>query len=216
MKIEGAIFDMDGTLLDSMLIWRGVGEKYLRSRGCEPNEDINARTKTLSLEQSMQFFRDEYGIEDTEEIFIASTNKILADQYAIVKLKEGVLELLDEFKAAGVKMCVATVTPRPLVEVALKSTGIIDYFSKIFTCSEVGYGKDNAAIFEKALEELGTTKENTVIFEDALHAIKTAKDANFKVVGVYEATAPDDQGHIKELVDYYIQSFQGLPSKLTI
>ncbi len=208
MQIKGAIFDMDGTLLDSMPMWRGVGVQYLKNRGCDPAEDVHEKLRNFSMEEALKFFRDEFNIEDSDEVISNGINELLATGYATAKLKEGILELLELLKAAGVKMCVATVTPRALAEIGLKSAGISEYFSKVLTCGEVGYSKATAHIFEAALEELGTTKEDTIIFEDALYAIETAKGANFRVVGIYEATSLDEQEHIEKLADFYLLTYK--------
>ena len=83
-------------------------------------------------------------------------------------------------------MCVATATDRPLVEAALKRTGIRGYFEEIFTCSETGCGKDRPYIYETAWTRLGTPRAATWVFEDALYAVKTARAAGFPVVGVFD------------------------------
>ena len=103
-------------------------------------------------------------------------------------------------------MCIATATDRYLVEKTLRINNIDKYFCDIFTCTEVGAGKENPLIFEKALECLGTDKSNTLIFEDALHAIKTAKKAGFKVVAVYDFFSESDTFEIINISDIYMKS----------
>jgi beta-phosphoglucomutase-like phosphatase (HAD superfamily) len=103
-------------------------------------------------------------------------------------------------------MCVATVTDRYLVEETLERLGIRHYFSEIFTCAEVGFGKDKPIIYRKALKHFGTTKEETCIFEDALFALKTAKADGFTTVGVYDRHE-NRQNELQSLADYYIRDF---------
>ena len=106
-------------------------------------------------------------------------------------------------------MYIATNTDRDLVEAALKHTRLEGYFRGILTCGEVGVGKkDSPEVYERAMRRLRGNKKDTVIFEDALHAIRTAKAAGFRVCGVYDPSAEDDQEEIKSLSDYYIRSFE--------
>lgn len=90
---------------------------------------------------------------------------------------------------------------------ALTRLGIRDYFEFVLTCTELGSGKDEPAIFEEALRRLGTAKDETVVFEDAVHAIRTAKKAGFRVVALYDDSAAEDAEEIKEIADRYCRSF---------
>lgn len=208
MKISGAIFDMDGTLTDSMFVWKDIGRRYLISCGITPRETLLQDIKNMSMWQVASYFMDEYGLNKTHEEIYEGIDSLVEPMYRDeVFAKDGVLLLLDRFKAQGVKMCVASATDRPLVEMVLQKTGLLGYFSEIFTCNSVGAGKDNPLIYEKALEHLGTLKDETLVFEDALYTIKTAKNAGFKVVGVFDASAERHKDEIKALVDYYIADY---------
>lgn len=209
MKIKGAIFDLDGTLLDSMFIWDTIGEDYLIRRGITPEDGLNEKFKTMSIVQAAKYYQSNYGLTENVEEIISGVNGMIDHFYAgVVTLKNGVLSALDRLKADGVKLCIATATDRYMVEAALKHNGIFEYFSDILTCTEVGFGKDSPLIFEKALEILGTDKNETLIFEDALHAIETAKKSGFQVVGVFNQSSINEQSKIKEISDYYINSFE--------
>ena len=208
MKISGAIFDMDGTLTDSMFVWKDIGRRYLISCGITPRETLLQDIKNKSMWQVADYFMNEYGIKKTHAEIYEGIDALVEPMYRDeVLAKDGVLLLLDRFKAQGVKMCVASATDKHLVEMVLVKTGLIDYFSEIFTCNMVGAGKDNPLIYEKALEHLGTPKDETLVFEDALYTIKTAKNAGFTVVGVYDSYAERHMSEIKELVDYYISDY---------
>lgn len=209
-QIEGIIFDLDGTLLDSMEIWNTVGNDYLISLGIEPRENLAEVFKEMSLKQSAEYYQRVYGVDKTIEEIISGINGVIESFYIErVQLKDGVKEFLETLSEQDVKMCIATATDRYLVEAALMRLGVRDYFQKILTCNEVGYGKDSSVIFEKALEILGTSKERTLVFEDALHAVKTAKQAGFQVVGVYDLSEPE-QEEVKKLSDMYVLSFQDI------
>ena len=215
MKINGAIFDLDGVLLDSMFIWDTLGETYLKSQGIKPRDDVRETLRPMSLLQAAEYFRYEYGmLESVQEITDGINNLVERFYFDLVKPKLGVIEFLDELKEKNVKMCITTATDRHMVDAALRRNRMEQYFEKIFTCTEVGHGKDEPNIYLQALEFLGMKKREVYLFEDALYAITTAKKAGFSVAAVYDSTAQDQQTRIKELSDAYITTFQKIKVEL--
>lgn len=210
MRIYGAIFDMDGTLLDSMSIWDTIGEAYLRSIGYEPREDLNEVFKNMSLYQAARYYQTEYGVTLSIDEIMAGVNTMLEQYYRFeAPLKSGAAELLKWLQGNGVKMCIATATDRYLVEAALERCGVLSCFGKIFTCNEIGHGKDEPHIFETALRFLGTEKSETVVFDDALYAIRTAKAAGFPVAAVCDShEKAQDQVHA--LANIYLEELTSL------
>lgn len=205
--IKGAIFDLDGTLLDSMFIWDTIGEDYLRSLGKEPRENLKEAFMTLTLEEAAEYYRAHYGVTLSVKKIVDSVNAMVEEAYRTkVTLKPGIVEYLFWLKDNGVKMCVATVTDRYLAEETLARLGILHFFSEIFTCAEVGFGKDKPIIYQKAQEHLGTPKKETYVFEDMLFALKTAKADDFQTVGVYDRHE-SSQTALKVLADYYILDY---------
>lgn len=205
MKISGAIFDVDGTLLDSMFIWDTIGESYLRSIGYEPRENLKEVLQNMSLWQAACYYRKEYGVTLDEEEIMEGVNAMLERYYRCeLPLKPGMAELLMQLHREGVKLCIATATDRYLVEAALSRLGVLSCFSGVFTCSEVGHGKDEPYIFETALAFLGTEKAETVVFDDALYAIRTAKAAGFPVAAVYDSYEAG-QAEVRALSDFYLE-----------
>lgn len=205
--LKGAIFDFDGTLFDTMFIWNTAGETYLRSIGIEPREDLRKVLKTMSLLQSATYIREKYAVELTLEEIMDGINRTVEDFYFYtVQPKECVITLLEQMKVKGIKMCIATATDRYQVEAALKRCGMESFFSEIFTCSDVGHGKDEPVIFRKAMEHLGTTKSDTVVFEDAYHAARTAKTDGFITVAVYDSHETK-QAELRSVSDCFIECF---------
>lgn len=207
MSIQGAVFDVDGTLLDSMSVWDTAGEKYLRSIGYEPRENLNEVFKNMSLLQAARYYRTEYGVTLGEDEIVDGVNAMLEQYYRFeTPLKAGVRELLALLRKKGVRMCIATATDRYLVEAALDRCGVLSCFGQIFTCGEVGHGKDEPHIFEEALRFLGTERERTVVFDDALYAVRTAKVAGFLVAAVCDSHEKEQES-IRALADLYLEDF---------
>lgn len=208
--IEGAIFDFDGTLFDSMFIWDTAGETYLRSIGKEPAEDLQKALKHMSLYQSAAYIREHYDIPLSTEDIMDGINRTVEDFYFhTVEPKPGVIGLLEALSRRGVRMCIATATDRYQVEAALVRCGMRQYFSEIFTCTEVGSGKDQPLIFRMGMEHLGTDRSNTVVVEDAWRAIRTAKDDGFLVAAVYDSHE-SMQSSIRETADVYLKDYSDL------
>lgn len=205
--IQGAIFDVDGTLLDSMAVWANIGTEYLRSLGYEPREDLNETFKSMSLFQAARYYQTAYGVTLSTDEIIAGVNGRIEQFYREkAALKPGVAEFLRRLEEQNVGMCIATATDRPLVEAALARCGVLGYFSEIFTCFSVGRGKDEPVIYRAAAERLGTGRAKTVVFEDALYAARTAKRDNFVTAGVYDRYEKR-QEELRAVSDIYITDF---------
>ena len=210
MRLQSAIFDMDGTLVDSMQVWKTAAVNVLRSMGIEPAPDMHDHISDLTVYDGAKYCVDTYHLDMSVEQFIQLIDAYMENFYRTeVQLKPGVKKFLSLLKMDGVWMYIATNTDRHLVEIALKRTGISDYFRGILTCGEVGVGKkESPEIYERALRRLRSNKKDTVIFEDALHAIRTAKAAGFRVCAIYDDFEKESQDEIRTLSDYYIESFE--------
>ena len=208
MKIKCAIFDFDGTLFDSMFIWDSVGEIYLRSLGKEPKPSMREDVRALSLYQSARYFKKEYDLSLSAEEIMTGINQTIEHFYIHEVLpKPGVVEFLERMKKAAIPMCIATASDRCQIASALSRCGMDHYFEVIFTCGEVGHGKDEPVIFQKAMEHFGADHSTTVVFEDAIHAIQTAKADGFAVVAVFDGSEKR-QTEVRDLSDCYIADFE--------
>ena len=208
MKIKGAIFDMDGTLLDSMGAWRNLSVRFVRSLGEEPEDHMEEHMVSLGYPKNREYLQAHYAPNLTLEQINDGMLRCMNDFYRNeAQLLPNVVELLEELKHRGVKMCIASATHKPMCELALKTAGIDHYFSEIFDVSGTGKNKNYPDIFEKALEHLGTPKEETVVFEDAHYSIKTCKAAGFPVVAICDAWEPL-QDEVEALADVYVHSYK--------
>lgn len=191
MDIKGAIFDMDGTLVDSLgawdYIWARLGEEFASDPSFRPDAVTEKAIRTSTLFDGMVLLHEKCGIgRDGEELYRVA-DSICRDFYIEkVELKDGVREFLDHCLKKGVKMCVASATAMHLIDIVIEKFELGKYFPKIFSCAEIGKGKEHPDIFIMAHEYLGTPKDSTWVFEDSILSIETATKAGYKTVGVYD------------------------------
>lgn len=205
--IKGAIFDVDGTLLDSMGVWDTIGEDYLRSLGYEPREKLNEKFRTMSIREAAAYYISEYGVPLTVEEICSQVNGWIERFYREeAQLKPGAAGFVKRLYDAGVKLVIATATDDFLVEAALERCGVMGYFSGLITCTHVNQGKDRPDVYRAAMESIGTSRENTVVFEDSLKALRTAREDGFLTVGVCDRFERDQAG-LKAMADYYISDY---------
>ncbi len=208
MKFKSAIFDMDGTLVDSLMfwdiLWSELGKKHLNDETFRPSEEDDRAVRTLTLKDGMLLIHNNYHIGKSGDALLEETNNMIFDFYSKkVKLKNGVKEFLDYCYNSGCKMCIASATSLDFVKLALKNCGIEKYFSKIFSCADIKIGKEKPDIFFQAQQFLSTEISETWVFEDSAVSVNTAKNAGFKVVGIYDKFN-FGQEEIKKLSDIYI------------
>lgn len=212
MRLQAAVFDMDGTLLDSMHIWNNVGPRALREAGYDPGPELHDKLKVMTFEDGARYCKELFHMPQSVEEIVEMTLALVRDFYhKEVRAKPGVIPFLSLLKMQGVDMYVATNTGRDLAEAGLRRAGLEGYFKGLITCADVGAGKnDSPEIFLRAMRRLQGNLLNTVVFEDALHAIRTAKAAGFRVCAVYDPSAEADREEIRRLADVYVESFEEL------
>ncbi|MEF2766026.1 MAG: HAD family phosphatase [Mediterraneibacter sp.] len=207
--IKGVIFDVDGVLLNSMPVWENLGELYLNSLGLEAEKDLGEILFTMSLEEGAEYLITQYGIDKSVEEVVNGLNREVRDFYAEkVPLKEGVRQYLSEFRERGIPMVIATSGDRKNTEAALRRLKVLSYFQGIYTCSEIGIGKDQPDIYFAAALQLDTEPGETWVFEDAFHALRTAHSAGFKTVAVYDKSNDRNLAQIWNTADIYLPEFK--------
>lgn len=207
MDKKFAIFDMDGTLIDSMVFWKNLASEYLSSRGVKQiPEDILERIKPMTMSESAALFQREFGLAGDPE---AEMNAMMDAHYRNdIPLKSGVGEYLQMLRSRGVRMCVASATVDYLMEACLKRLGVRDYFEFLLSCETVGAGKRSPLVYQESAQKLNAAPAEIAVYEDALYAIQTAKDAGFYVVGVYDDSAAKNWQTIEETADEVVLNWE--------
>ena len=210
MNCKYCIFDMDGTLVDSMGHWKHLEYEFLETKGV--TEDINEVLKEIqhmTIPAAMAYFIDRFGFEGTVDSLTDEFNALMAAHYASdVEVKPGVVTYLDKLHAQGVKMCIASATSVPLVTICLERLGLRKYFEFLLSCVDVNASKDKPDVFMEAARRLGGTPAETAVFEDSLVASTTAKAAGFHVVGIYDKYSAHNWQAIKHLADELIEDWE--------
>ena len=210
MEREKCIFDMDGTLVDSMRYWRRLERDFLTQRGVSiPDmERVLELAKPLPLYQSVLLFIERFGLKDTPEQAMNEMISMMRQHYQRdVKSKPGAEEYLKKLKKCGVHMCIVTATPRHLVEVCLSRSNLTSYFDFLLSCDEVGAGKDHPDAFYEAAHRLGSAPSEIAVFEDSLQAAKTAKQAGFYTIGVYDESCYEFWSDLSLVADKTIKGW---------
>lgn len=209
--MRAAIFDLDGTLVDSMGLWESLADYYLLSIGIEPPKDLSGALSKLTVDEGILYLKRRFNLKTTIEEINQSFEEILTDYYKNrIQLKPYVREVLEEFKSKNIIMALATATDEYFVSMVLNRYGIRKYFTFIQTSQNVGLSKSQPEFFQIAIERLGVEPEKIWVFEDALHCMVSAKECGLNIVAVEDKWAFPDLKEIKEISDIYIENFSQL------
>ena len=210
MKFQYAVFDMDGTLIDSIPWWDRLVPDFLNTFGIRATAELNQEMAAMSMQESGIWLKDKFSLAEPAEEIVQELCTRIGKHYAEdIPLKPGVKEWLSYLKEQGVRMCVATASSAELGRPALVRNGILPYFDFMVDCGMVGVGKTSPAVYELAVEKFGASMSECVVVEDAAFALKTAKNAGFLTIGVYESSEPD-QDSVKRYSDCFVKSFKDL------
>ncbi len=213
-KIRYAIFDADGTLMDSMHIWDTLDAAFLTMRGIVPDE-IGIFRK-YGFFSTIDHLIERYNLDMSFDEIKSEMMMILKFYYDNVPIpKKGIKEFLQRLKANGVRCVVATATDKSIMVPALERLGLLEYFDEVFSTKDVGVSKHEPDIFNLARDFLGADGD-TFIFEDAAYAIDTAKKAGYRVIAIEDYSAEDEREHIKATADYYISDYSQIYSILDL
>ncbi len=207
-RIRAALFDVDGTLTDSMYIWESADEMLLKQHHIAPPPWLKEELDALTLRQTAVFFNERFGLHETPEETMDEICKIVEEEYFYkVQGKPHVESVLSWLSSKGVALGIVTASERYHVEAACKRLGIWKYFQEMFTCTETGLTKHTPEIFERAAAKLGALPQETIVFEDALHAVKTAADNGFWTAAVDDTFNQKYSRELKETADWFLKDY---------
>jgi len=213
-KIKYAIFDIDGTLVDSLgyweYLWGRFGTEFLNTPDFEVDTELDRKIRTVTLAEGSLLIKQRYLLDCSAETIMEFANEILGEYYRVkVSAKRGAPELLNYLKSKGIKMCVASATEPKYIKYSLERCGLDGFFEFVISCTEVGAGKEKPDVFIKALSRLGGEVSEACVFEDSCVALETAKRAGFMTVGVYDK---NNYGHdrLESASDVYVNENMNL------
>ena len=220
MKIKGAIFDMDGTIVDSLMfwdyLWKRIGEEYMNDSTFRPSEEVDKKVRTMIFVDAMTYFREYYSLDVKVEDFIRFTGGGIDDFYKnIATVKAGAREYLEYLKRNNVKMCLASATAMPEIKYALECHDLLKYFDVILSCADIGVGKDKPDIYVKAMTEMNISCDELCVFEDSFVALETARSVGFNTVGIYDKYN-FEQERLKAASDIYLGDGKRLDSLIDV
>lgn len=213
-KYSALIFDMDGTLIDSMGYWRRQNLEFLRARGLPVPEPMRGHELEYTGRQAAELYI-KLGLPMTvEQIFAECEQAMLVNYQSVTPEKPGALNFLQTAHRKGYRMCVATATPTKNAVLALDRLGMTPYLSFVTSIGDVGVDKREPEFFKRVCQRLALPGESCLVFEDALYAMKAAKRAGCDVYAIEERTAQADRREIEMVSDKVFRSFDQLLGEL--
>nr|WP_302020538.1 HAD family phosphatase [uncultured Acetatifactor sp.] len=209
--IEAVIFDMDGSLVDSMWMWRAIDIEYLGRYKIPLPENLQSEIEGMSFRETACYFKEHFAIPDSMEEIMAEWNRMAWNKYMYeVPLKKGIPDFLRHCREKGIRLGIATSNSRELVENVAAVHNLREYFTCIMTGSEVLRGKPNPDIYLAVAHGLGVPAGRCLVFEDIVAGILAGKNAGMRVCAVEDEYSADSRDRKRELADYYIDDYVGL------
>lgn len=210
-NIKACIFDLDGTLVDSMWMWPEIDKEYLGRFGIEYDDNLKNEIDGISFHETAVYFKNKFGISDSIEKICKDWEDMAYDKYKNeVKEKRGCQKFLEQLKSKGIKMGIATSNNRSMVDVVLESLGMKNFFEVITTSDEVKKGKPAPDVYLTTAKLLNVEPKHCLVFEDVVAGIIAGKSAGMKVCAVEDDFTREVRQRKKELSDYYIDDYSEL------
>ncbi|MGL4790153.1 MAG: HAD family hydrolase [Anaerotignaceae bacterium] len=206
--MKAVIFDLDGTLIDSMWIWVKVDLDMLARFGYKPDAEYEKNISSLNYYQGIDYMIKRYNLPITHGEFEVELKKLAYKEYSNIKtLKKGGFELITQLKEKGYKLAVATSCIREFCEMVLENCGVLSYFDTIVCSDELNTNKENPLIYLHTAEKLNVQPKDCIVFEDLPLAAQSARNAGMQVVGVYDDFNREKQEILKKISNEYIGCF---------
>lgn len=199
------IFDMDGTIVDSMGYWRGVVGNYLRQKGIALPMEIQHKTVAMSLEMSLSFLKEHFQLPDSVEVMHRQLGELIADFYATkVMTKPHAEEVLQYARKKGYQLALGTSTSMEYAKICLHKNHLSHYFQELFTSDCLGLPKDDIRFFTKICEKMGTTPQDTILVDDSVIALAAARKAGLRTIAVLDEYSKETWERIREENDVVV------------
>ena len=208
---KAVLFDLDGTLVDSMWVWRNIDIDFLSAIGQELPDDLQKCIEGMSFTETAEYFKKRFDIKDDVEDIKSKWNQMAYDKYTSeVRLKKGAKEFLARLKADGILVGIASSNSMTLIEGALKAEGVLEYFDAITTACEAGAGKPAPDIYLLAAKKLGVEPEKCLVFEDIPMGIMAGNAAGMTTVAVEDDYSAGMRDEKMKLASYYIEDYTNI------
>lgn len=209
MNFEAAIFDLDGTLIDSMYVWQKIDFEFFKKRNMELPKGYVEVIKTMSYYDSALYTKQKYNLKESVKDIMNEWSEMAIVEYTNnIKAKPNAEKYLNYLKDRNIKIGLATASPKEFYIPVLKNNNLIDYFNCFTDASEVENGKDSPDIYILTAKRLGINESKCIVFEDVLKAVKSAKKAGMTVYGVYDEDSLNEKDEIIKCADGYIYNFE--------
>lgn len=209
--IDAVLFDLDGSLVDSMWVWEAIDVEYLGRYGISLPQGLQYDIQGMSFTETAIYFKERFPIPESIEEIKAEWNRMAWDKYMYeVPLKEGVTEFLTLCGRSGIRLGIATSNSRELVENIASVHKLRDYFTCIVTGCDVVRGKPAPDIYLEAARQLEVSPRNCLVFEDIVQGIQAGKNAGMRVCAVEDAYSAGEREQKRALADYYIENYRDL------
>jgi len=207
--IEAVIFDMDGTLVDSMWVWKSIDVEYLGRFGISLPDGLQSAIQGMSFMETATYFKEHFPIPDSLEQIREDWNRMAWDKYMYeVPLKEGIPDFLEVCRENGIKLGIATSNSKELVDNVVRVHKLRDYFTSIVTGYDVVRGKPFPDIYLAVAGQLGVPPAYCLVFEDIVQGIQAGKTAGMRVCAVEDDYSVREREQKRALADYYIDDYR--------
>ncbi|MGN0350537.1 MAG: HAD family hydrolase [Roseburia sp.] len=213
---KAVIFDLDGTLVDSMWMWRDIDIEFLGKKGIPFPEDLQEKIEGMSFTETAQYFKEHFPLEESVEELKAIWNEMAMDKYLhTVPLKPGAKEFLNYLSENGIKMAIASSNSKELIQAVGSVYDFDQYFSSIVTSCSVKKGKPFPDVYLEAAKQIGVAPEDCLVFEDIVKGIEAGKNAGMEVCAIFDEYSADQDEEKRMIADYYIKDYRELLKKVS-
>ena len=208
---KAMLFDLDGTLVDSMWMWEAIDIEFLGAYGYECPDDIQRAIEGMSFSETAVYFKERFDLPLSLDEIKAVWTRMSIDKYRHeVPLKPGVLEFLKYCTENGIRTGIGTSNGSEIVDAVLTSLKVKEYFDAVVTACEVAHGKPEPDIYLEVAKRLGVQPENCLVFEDIPAGIMAGKAAGMPVIAMEDDFSADLMDEKRELADAVISDYREL------